>query len=117
MSSRLKRFLASTCVVASFALAPFVAQAENYGGTLRIGTFQSPRHLNSAVQSGLDRVVIQINQDQTTLFMGQQLRKIGINAELRISADFPSWAQRVASHNFDVTTDNVWNWGDAFAPG
>lgn len=41
-----------------------------------------------------------------------QLKKIGINAELRTSADFPSWAERMASHDFDLSTDNVWNWGD-----
>lgn len=42
----------------------------------------------------------------------QQLRQVGINAELRTSADFASWAERIASHDFDMTTDNVWNWGD-----
>lgn len=42
----------------------------------------------------------------------QQLRQIGIDAELRTSADFASWAERIASHDFDLTTDNVWNWGD-----
>jgi len=53
MSNRLIRFLAAACAAVSFVLVPFVAQAENYGGTLRIGSFQSPRHLNSAVQSGM----------------------------------------------------------------
>jgi peptide/nickel transport system substrate-binding protein len=41
-----------------------------------------------------------------------QLKKIGVTAELRTSADFPSWAKTIASHNFDMTTDIVWNWGD-----
>lgn len=41
-----------------------------------------------------------------------QLKKIGITAELRTSADFPSWAKTIATHNFDMTTDTVWNWGD-----
>jgi len=41
-----------------------------------------------------------------------QLKKIGVTAELRTSADFPSWAKRIASHDFDMTTDTVWNWGD-----
>ncbi|HLS17229.1 MAG TPA: ABC transporter substrate-binding protein [Paenalcaligenes sp.] len=45
-------------------------------------------------------------------YMRQQLRKIGIDAKLRTSADFPSWAERIANHDFDITTDNVWNWGD-----
>src|SRR5690625_4453541 len=42
----------------------------------------------------------------------QQLRKIGIDAKLRTSADFPAWAERIGNHDFDLTTDNVWNWGD-----
>lgn len=42
----------------------------------------------------------------------QQLRKVGIDAKLRTSADFPSWAERIGNHDFDLTTDNVWNWGD-----
>ncbi|MFP5405167.1 MAG: ABC transporter substrate-binding protein, partial [Gammaproteobacteria bacterium] len=28
------------------------------------------------------------------------------------SADFPAWARRIASHDFDMTMDNVFNWGD-----
>ncbi|NYT80010.1 ABC transporter substrate-binding protein [Alcaligenaceae bacterium] len=41
-----------------------------------------------------------------------QLKKIGVAADLRTSADFPSWAKTVANHDFDMTTDIVWNWGD-----
>ncbi len=41
-----------------------------------------------------------------------QLKKIGVAAEIRASADFPSWTKRIASHDFDMTTDIVWNWGD-----
>ncbi len=41
-----------------------------------------------------------------------QLKKIGIHADLRTAADFPTWTQYIASHEFDMTTDNVWNWGD-----
>src|SRR5699024_485678 len=46
-------------------------------------------------------------------YIRQQLRKIGIDAKLRTSADLPSWAERIANHDFDMTTDNVWNWGDS----
>jgi len=45
-------------------------------------------------------------------YIRQQLRKIGIQADLRTSADFPAWAERIASHDFHMTTDNIWNWGD-----
>src|SRR5699024_4900206 len=41
-----------------------------------------------------------------------QLKKIGIDAELRTAADCPTWTQYIANHDFDMTTDNVWNWGD-----
>lgn len=41
-----------------------------------------------------------------------QLKKIGITVEVRASADFPSWAKRMASHDFDLGMDTVYNWGD-----
>ena len=41
-----------------------------------------------------------------------QLAKIGIEVSVRSSPDFPSWAQRVSNHDFDMTMDQVFNWGD-----
>lgn len=41
-----------------------------------------------------------------------QLKKIGIAVEVRASADFPAWAKRLASHDFDMSMDIVFNWGD-----
>src|SRR5699024_10441904 len=41
-----------------------------------------------------------------------QLKKIGIQVELRAHADFSSWAKRMADHDFDISTDTAWNWGD-----
>ena len=41
-----------------------------------------------------------------------QLKKIGIAVEVRASADFPGWAKRLASHDFDMSMDLVFNWGD-----
>lgn len=41
-----------------------------------------------------------------------QLKKIGITVEARASADFPSWAKRMASRDFDMSMDTVFNWGD-----
>jgi peptide/nickel transport system substrate-binding protein len=40
------------------------------------------------------------------------LADIGISIEVRSSADFPTWAQRVGGHAFDMTLDLVFNWGD-----
>src|SRR5262249_32892333 len=41
-----------------------------------------------------------------------QLRGAGIEIEIRAAPDFPTWAQRVSSHEFDLTMDGVFNWGD-----
>ena len=41
-----------------------------------------------------------------------QLKKVGITVEVRASADFPSWAKRMATHDFDMSMDLVFNWGD-----
>ncbi len=40
------------------------------------------------------------------------LAKVGIEVNVRSSPDFPTWARRVASLQFDMTIDSVWNWGD-----
>ena len=45
-------------------------------------------------------------------FLRPQLRKIGIAAEVRAAPDFPTWAQRVSNLDYDVTMDEVFNWGD-----
>ena len=45
-------------------------------------------------------------------YLKPQLKKIGINVTVRASADFPTWAKRVSNHEFDITFDNVFNWGD-----
>ena len=45
-------------------------------------------------------------------YMKAQLKRIGVDLELVPVPDFPSWAKRVGGHDFDMTTDNVFNWGD-----
>jgi peptide/nickel transport system substrate-binding protein len=45
-------------------------------------------------------------------FMKPALAKIGIETNIRLSPDFPTWARRVSSFQFDMTIDSVWNWGD-----
>ena len=40
------------------------------------------------------------------------LAKIGIEANVRLSPDFPTWARRVSSLQFEATLDSVYNWGD-----
>lgn len=41
-----------------------------------------------------------------------QLKKIGVTIEVRASADFPAWAKRMATRDFDLSMDTVFNWGD-----
>ncbi|MDO5706102.1 MAG: ABC transporter substrate-binding protein, partial [Paracoccus sp. (in: a-proteobacteria)] len=45
-------------------------------------------------------------------YVKAQLAKAGITVSVRSSPDFPSWAQRVSNHDFDMTMDQVFNWGD-----
>lgn len=45
-------------------------------------------------------------------YMRSQLKRAGINLEVRAAADFPTWAQRISSFDFDLTMDSVFNWGD-----
>ena len=48
----------------------------------------------------------------TAEYIKPTLAKVGIDVQLRNSPDFPAWARRVSSHQFDMTMDSVWNWGD-----
>ncbi len=45
-------------------------------------------------------------------YVRAQLKKIGVKAEVRTSADFPSWSRRLAEKDFDLSMDVVFNWGD-----
>ena len=45
-------------------------------------------------------------------YVKPQLKKIGIDVTVRQSPDFPSWAKRISTWEFDMTVDVVFNWGD-----
>jgi len=51
-------------------------------------------------------------QKNVAEYIRGQLKKVGIAVEVRASADFPAWAKRLASHDFDLSMDLVFNWGD-----
>lgn len=51
-------------------------------------------------------------QKNVAEYLRSQLRKIGIAVTVRSAPDFPTWAQRVANGDFDLTMDVVFNWGD-----
>ncbi len=45
-------------------------------------------------------------------YLKPQLKKVGIDVTVRTSPDFPTWSKRVSNHDFDMTMDIVFNWGD-----
>ena len=45
-------------------------------------------------------------------YLKPTLAKVGIDVQLRNAPDFPTWARRVSTYQFDMTMDSVWNWGD-----
>jgi peptide/nickel transport system substrate-binding protein len=45
-------------------------------------------------------------------YLRSQLKKIGIAVEVRPEPDFPTWAKRMGEHDFDVSIDGTFNWGD-----
>ncbi len=45
-------------------------------------------------------------------YLRSQLREVGIDVEIRSSPDFPTWAGRLASGDFQMAMDVVFNWGD-----
>jgi len=51
-------------------------------------------------------------QKNVAEYIVQALDEIGIDASLRASPDFPTWAERISTGEFDMTMNNVWNWGD-----
>lgn len=55
-----------------------------------------------------------VDDQQKTVaeYLRGQLKKVGIAVDVRASADFPAWAKRIAAHDFDMTMDLVFNWGD-----
>jgi len=47
-----------------------------------------------------------------TEYVKAQLKKIGIDVTMKASADFRAWIKTVSNHEFDMTMDSVFNWGD-----
>jgi peptide/nickel transport system substrate-binding protein len=45
-------------------------------------------------------------------YLKPQLKKIGIDVNVVASPDFPTWAKRVGGHEFDMSWDIVFHWGD-----
>lgn len=45
-------------------------------------------------------------------YLKPQLKKIGIEVNVRTSPDFPTWARRISTYDFDATMDGAFNYGD-----
>lgn len=61
----------------------------------------------------LDYVPGSDDQQKTVAeYIRAQLKKVGVVIDVRSAADFPSWAKRIAAHDFDLSMDIVFNWGD-----
>jgi hypothetical protein len=56
--------------------------------------------------------VIPGQQRDVALYLERQLARIGIRVDVRRSAGFPEWAERIGNWDFDLTMDSVYNWGD-----
>ena len=51
-------------------------------------------------------------QQSLAEYLKSQLKKIGIDVTVRAAPDFPTWAGRVGGHDFELSMDVVFNWGD-----
>jgi peptide/nickel transport system substrate-binding protein len=51
-------------------------------------------------------------QKNVAEYLRPALKKVGIDVTVRTSADFPTWAKRMATHDFDMSMDASYNWGD-----
>lgn len=45
-------------------------------------------------------------------YLKPQLRKIGVDIEIRTSPDFATWAKRVGNWDHDLTVNAIYTWGD-----
>ena len=52
------------------------------------------------------------NSQTLAEYLRPQLKKIGIEVTVRASPDFPTWARRVSTYEFDATVDGAFNYGD-----
>lgn len=64
------------------------------------------------IQLSLDFIPGSADQRTTAEYLKQALGKVGVDVQLRNSPDFPTWARRISSYQYDMTIDSVWNWGD-----
>jgi len=52
------------------------------------------------------------NSQTVAEYLRAQLKKVGVEVTVRTSPDFPTWAKRVSTGDFDATMDGAFNYGD-----
>jgi peptide/nickel transport system substrate-binding protein len=52
------------------------------------------------------------NSQTVAEYLRAQLKKVGIEVTVRSSPDFPTWARRISTYDFDATVDGAYNYGD-----
>jgi len=52
------------------------------------------------------------SMDTLAAYMKPQLKKVGIDVQLKPPADFVSWYKHVAGWQHDMTMSNIYSWGD-----
>ncbi|MGL9623226.1 ABC transporter substrate-binding protein [Bradyrhizobium sp. U531] len=51
-------------------------------------------------------------QEGVAQYLKSQLKKVGIELDVRSAPDFPTWANRISNYDFDLTMDAGFNWAD-----
>ncbi len=72
-----------------------------------------PKEGDSRFSLTIDYIPGYPDQQKTVAeYLRSQLTKVGIDLSVRAAPDFPTWAKRVSNHDFELTMDIVFNWGD-----
>ncbi|MCM2563311.1 ABC transporter substrate-binding protein [Lutimaribacter sp. EGI FJ00015] len=92
----------------------FTADIETYDTDLeRANALMAEAGYGDGMELTIDYIPGPKEQQQSIAeYMKSQLKKIGIDVTVRAAPDFPTWAGRVGGHDFEMTMDVVFNWGD-----
>ena len=105
------------------ATGPIANSSPYYSGAVEaydVNLAKAKRLLDQAGYTGNPRFELTIDyipgfdemQKTVAEYLRTQLKKVGIAVKLRASPDFPTWAKLVGGHDFDLSMDIVFNWGD-----
>ena len=90
-----------------------LSSADPFGGVIITDWYTPPSANGERFKLTIDYLPGTDDQQKNVAeYLRGQLKKVGIMVEVRASADFPAWAKRLATHDFDMSMDVVFNWGD-----